>query len=90
MAQTSMKYGFTGLIRSCIAGGLVEFANDYNGYIFKYDERGEVFAESTDGGDMRRLAESVGDFLNEVLLGEKGGGFYGQQWLQELREHGLV
>lgn len=79
-----------GLDQVSYSEGFVEFANDYNGYIFKYDEGGEVFAESTDGGDIRRLAESVDEFLNEVLMGEKGGDFYGQEWLQELREHGLV
>lgn len=79
-----------GLDQVSYSGGFVEFANDYNGYIFKYNEYGEVFAEATDGGDMRRLAESVDEFLNEVLMGEKGGDFYGQEWLQELRKHGLV
>ena len=71
-------------------GGFVEFANDYNGSVFKYTASGAVFVESTDGGETRQLAGSVEEFINDVLLGEKGSDFYGQDWVKELRIHGLV
>lgn len=71
-------------------GDFIEFADDYNGYIFKYSSSGAVFAVSTDGGEIRQLAGSVEEFINDVLLGEKGSDFYGQDWVEELREHGLV
>src|SRR5690242_12391180 len=37
-------------------GAFVEFANDYNGFIYKYDRSGAVYREDTDGGLTRQIA----------------------------------
>jgi hypothetical protein len=68
----------------------VTFANDYNGFVYKYDQTGAVFSEDTDGGSVERVAGSIPEFINEVLLGERCVPFYGEAWLDELRKHKLV
>ena len=71
-------------------GQYITFANDYNGYIFKYDHLGNVYAEDTDGGNIIRLADSIVDFIDNVFLGEKCVDFYGVEWLEDLKKHNLV
>jgi len=39
----------------------VKFANDYNGFIYKYDRTGAVFSEDTDGGLIEKVAESISE-----------------------------
>jgi hypothetical protein len=71
-------------------GSFVEFANDYNGFIYKYDRAGAVYSEDTDGGLTQQVALSIPEFINEVLLGERCVPFYGDDWLVELRKHKLI
>ena len=71
-------------------GVFVEFANDYNGFIFKYDQTGAVYAEDTDGGLIQKIATDIREFINEVFLGKKCLSFYGSDWLEELRRSKLV
>lgn len=67
-----------------------EFANDYNGFIYKYGIDGAVFVEDTDGGEITKLAPSISEFINNILLGEHGELFYGEEWVAELREYGIA
>ena len=71
-------------------GAFVEFANDYKGFIYKYDRTGAVYSEDTDGGLNTLVALSIPEFINEVFLGERCVPFYGNDWLAELRKHKLV
>ena len=68
----------------------IEFADDYNGFIYQYNKVGEVFADDTDGGEIIKLANSIEEFINEVFLGLKGEDFYGKEWVSELKDHGLA
>lgn len=79
-----------GLHQVICNGALVEFANDYNGFIYRYDQTGAVFSEDTDGGLIEEVASSIPEFINEVFLGERCVPFYGVDWLEELRKHKLV
>ena len=79
-----------GLAKVRCNGAFVEFANDYNGRIFKYDRMGTVYSEDTDGGLTRPIASSIPEFINDVLLGEGCVAFYGSDWLEALRKHELV
>ena len=72
------------------ANGYIEFANDYNGFIYKYNSTGKVCVEDTDGGEVTPLAASVSEFINDIFLGELGIEFYGQDWVAELKVHGLA
>lgn len=69
---------------------MILFAADYNGYQFAYGKDGEVFAVDTDGDAVTRLSSSVSEFINRFFLGEDGVEFYGKEWLEELRAHGLA
>ena len=68
----------------------VEFANDYNGFVFKYDENGQVYSEDTDGGEIKNIADSVSDFINKFFLGIQGQEFYGDDWIDELKKNNLI
>jgi hypothetical protein len=70
--------------------GYIEFANDYNGFIYKYDKNGHVFSEDTDGGEVKQLANSVSEFINDFFLGEKGKEYYGDDWVNDLKKNNLV
>lgn len=71
-------------------GSYITFANDYNGFVFKYNRLGNVYAQDTDGGDVSQLADSIEDFINNVFLGDKCVEFYGVEWLEDLKKHNLV
>lgn len=71
-------------------GKFVDFANDYNGFVYKYDRNGFVYSEDTDGGELEKLAENISEFINEVFLGPRCEQSYGADWLEDLRKHGLV
>lgn len=79
-----------GLEKIVFENSYTEFANDYNGFIYKYGMDGAVFTEDTDGGEVTKLAKSVSDFINNILLGEPGEFFYGKEWVAELREKGIA
>lgn len=68
----------------------VVFADDYNGYIYSYKSNGKIIALDTDGGKIIPLADSLDDFINDVFLGTKGEDFYGKDWTDELRNHGIT
>ena len=70
--------------------GFISFANNYNGFIFKYDRLGNVYLEDTDGGDVKQLAVSIVDFIDNVFLGKNCVKLYGDEWLDELKSHKLV
>jgi len=72
------------------SGAFVEFANDFTGFIYMYNQTGAVFSEDTDGGLIEQIAESLPTFINEVLLGEQCPAFYGRDWLERLQEHNLI
>lgn len=74
-----------------VGAGLVEFADDYSGSVFKYDpEDGAVYADDDVSGETIYLAASVAGFINEFLLGAQGEDFYGEDWVRELRARGLA
>jgi len=71
--------------------GLIEFADDYSGSVFKYDPQdGAVYAIEAASGETLYLAASVAEFINEFLLGPKGEDFYGEDWVRELKARGLA
>lgn len=72
--------------------GMVEFASDYSGSLFLLapEEDNAVYVEDAQSGETFRLAASLPEFINEVLLGEKGEDFYGEDWVRELRSLGLL
>lgn len=72
---SNLEIRIHGIDQVSSSGGFVEFANDYNGSVFKYNASGAVFVESTNGGVTRQLAGSVEEFINDVLLGKKDSGF---------------
>jgi len=49
-----------------------------------------VFVEDSDGGEIKKLASSISDFINNIILGEHGELFYGEDWVSELRKHGIA
>ena len=68
----------------------VVFADDSNGFVFHYDRSGAVFSEDTDGGKISRLADSLRELVDDVFLGPKSAEFYGEEWLDELRNHQIA
>ena len=68
----------------------VVFANNYNGFSFSYDSIGRVYSEDHDGGESEFLSSSVDEFINEFVFGEKGKDFYGEDWIQELKNNGIA
>ena len=72
--------------------GMVEFAADYSGTLFRYDpnEGGAVYADDVQSGETIYLAPSVSVFINDFLLGAKGEDFYGEDWVRELKALGLA
>ncbi len=74
-----------------VVDGLIEFADDYSGSVFKYDpDDGAVYADDDVSGETIYLAASVAEFINEFLLGVRGEDFYGEDWVRELKARGLA
>jgi hypothetical protein len=73
------------------ADGLIEFAADYSGTRFMADTAdGTVHADDAHSGEIIYLAPSVAAFIDDFLLGAKGEDFYGEDWVRELKAHGLA
>lgn len=70
--------------------GMIEFAADYSGSLFLYDDDGAVHAEDVQSGELLYLAPSIPAFIDDFLLGEKGEDFYGEDWVRELKALGLA
>lgn len=70
--------------------GMIEFAADYSGSLFRYDDEGHVHAEDAQSGELLYLAVSLPEFIDGFLLGEKGEDFYGEDWVRELKALGLA
>ncbi|HEY4374166.1 MAG TPA: hypothetical protein VGN52_19735 [Burkholderiales bacterium] len=69
---------------------MTEFAADYSGSVFFYDEAGHVHAEDAQSGELLYLAASLPEFIDDFLLGTKGEDFYGEDWVRELKALGLA
>jgi hypothetical protein len=72
------------------AEGMIEFAADYSGSLFRYDSEGAVHADDAQSGETLYLCASLPEFINDFLLGAKGEDFYGEDWVAELRNLGLA
>ncbi len=62
----------------------LKFADDPSGFIFYVNATGEVISEDTDGGNVKKVASSVKEFIHSYLFGERAAEFAGEEWLQEL------
>lgn len=70
--------------------GAIAFASDPAGFVYVEGDDGCVYSIDSDGGAVERLASSIGDFLERVVFGPDAGQFYGDDWLRELQDAGLV
>ncbi len=62
----------------------LKFADDPSGFIFYVNATGEVISEDTDGGNVKKVASSVKEFIHSYLFGERSAEFAGEEWHQEL------
>lgn len=62
----------------------LKFADDPSGFIFYVNVAGEVISEDTDGGNVKKIASSVKEFIHSYLFGERSAEFAGEEWHQEL------
>jgi hypothetical protein len=66
------------------------FANDPAGFTYHIASTGEIFSESTDGGEITLVATSVNEFIFSYLFGRRSAEFGGQEWHKELIAAGVA
>jgi hypothetical protein len=70
--------------------GAIAVGSDASGFVYLQSRDGRVFEFDTDGGKLEKLADSLDDFIDRLVFGADAATFGGDDWLQELREVGLV
>jgi len=68
----------------------IYFANDITGFMYFELEDGTIVLLDTDGGGIRKKAEDMNDFFLNFLFGERADEYAGSEWLDELKEYGIV
>jgi len=67
----------------------VVFGSDPAGFTFVVSPDGAVYSVDADGCDEKKLAQSVREFLCEVVFGRRSADFLGEDWAKEVAAAGL-
>jgi hypothetical protein len=73
-----------------IKQGYICIGSDPSGFRYCENREGHVFSFDTDGGRIKKLANSFDDFIERLVFGRDGEKFSGQDWADELRRAGLI
>jgi hypothetical protein len=68
----------------------VVIGSDASGFVYVQKRDGQLISYDTDGGEVEYLAESIDDFFERLVFGPEAASFAGAEWLQELRDSGIV
>jgi hypothetical protein len=68
----------------------LKFADDPAGFIYHLTDIGEVLCEDHDGGETKRVALSMQDFIHSYLFGSRSIEFAGEEWHLELIDAGIA
>jgi hypothetical protein len=72
------------------AEGYCLFGSDPSGFLYLEASDGSVVSFDTDGGGVTALAASFDEFIDDVVFGNRGAEFAGEEWLSELAAVGLA
>lgn len=70
--------------------GAIVVGSDASGFVYVQSGDGLIFSLDTDGGKFKMLAKNLDDFIGRVVFGPDADSFAGEDWLNELREAGVV
>jgi hypothetical protein len=73
-----------------MTGHGLRFADDPAGFAYYVTGAGSVICEDTDGGEIKKLAFSVSDFIHSYLFGSRAAEFAGEEWHQQLVRAGIT
>jgi hypothetical protein len=64
--------------------------SDASGFVYIEASTGEIYSLDTEGMCLKLLARDLDDFVGRVVFGSDAAQFAGDDWLQELRNAGLI
>lgn len=67
----------------------VIFGSDPSGFVYFFDELGEIYQLDTDGGNIELLTPNFNDFLSNYVFGKDSNKFMGNDWSNSLMALGL-
>jgi hypothetical protein len=76
-------------VASGIEGALV-IGSDASGFVYLEASDGRVVSFDTDGGTVKEIARDIDDFIDRVIFGADASQFAGHDWLEEIRDCGLL
>jgi len=68
----------------------IYFANDITGFMYFEREDGSIVSLDTDGGSIDKEAEDMNDFFLNYIFGERANEYADTEWLDELKEAGII
>lgn len=70
---------------------LLVIASDPAGFLYGYSLKdGQIFSVDSHGGEKKRVASNLEDFICNYLFGSRSGEFGGSSWLEELGNSGVL
>jgi hypothetical protein len=69
---------------------MLAFGSDPAGFLYLFDKNGAVYTFDYDGGGLEVTADNLEDFICNYAFGPRAAEFAGEEWLQELKDAGIV
>jgi len=73
-----------------IGKNAIYFANDITGFMYFELEDGSIVKLDTDGGSIKKVAKDMNDFFLNYIFGNRAAEYGDTEWLDELKEAGII
>lgn len=73
-----------------VGHGAIYFANDISGFMYFELSDGTITQYDTDGSNDEKLATDMNDFFDNYIFGARAAEYAEQEWLEELKEAGVI
>jgi hypothetical protein len=70
--------------------GYICFADSPSGIMYAESDNGQIFWAHATDLDAEKIADNIDDFISNFIFGERAALFSGEEWVDELKEAGLL
>jgi hypothetical protein len=70
--------------------GYICFADDPAGIMYAESDNGQIFSAHATDISIKKIADNIDDLISNLIFGKRAALFAGEEWVDELKEAGLL